>query len=255
MTETRGALFDPVELAQQTMKQVCDGEQRKYYRFRRSRFYGGIATADCVGCCLRCIFCWSWNVVSSPLQVGTLHRPEEVASTLMGIARKKRIRQLRISGNEPTLAWEHLVKVLELVEDRFLFILETNGILIGAHEECARDLARFRNLHARISLKGACAEEFSRLTRALPHGFALQLSALERLTRAGVSTHAACMVSFSTPDTISSLRKELRTIDPHLGDLEVEELTLYPHVEQRLRNAHCTFYTAHQSDRVPPEQV
>ena len=85
--------------------------------------------------------------------------------------------------------------------------------------------------------------------------FALQLAALENLARVGVSAHAACMVSFSTPDTVASLRKELRAINPHLEDLEVEELTLYPRVEQRLKSAHCAFYTAHEPDRVPPDQV
>ncbi len=255
MTETDAPLFDPVELAGRMIKEVCDGDRRKYYRFRPSRFYGGIATADCVGCCLRCIFCWSWNIVSSPSQVGTLHSPQQVASLLMGIARKKHIKQLRISGNEPTLAWEHLLKILEFIEGRYLFILETNGVLIGANEGYALDLARFRNLHVRVSLKGACAEEFSRLTGSAPQGFALQLAALENLTRAGVSTHAACMVSFSTPDTVASLKKLLRSINLHLEQIEVEELTLYPHVEQRLKDAQCTFYTAHQPDRVPPEQV
>jgi len=29
---------------------VCNERKRKYYRFRAARFYGGIATADCMGC-------------------------------------------------------------------------------------------------------------------------------------------------------------------------------------------------------------
>ena len=115
---TEDALFDPVDLAQRMMKEVCDRDQRKYYRFRSSRFYDGIATADCVGCCLRCLFCWSWNVVSTPSHTGTFHRSEQVATTLMAIARKKHLKQLRISGNEPTLAREHLLRVLEIIDGR-----------------------------------------------------------------------------------------------------------------------------------------
>ena len=46
-----------------------------------------------------------------------------VAGTLTGIARKKGFRQIRISGNEPTLGREHLIKVLELVPKDILFIL------------------------------------------------------------------------------------------------------------------------------------
>jgi uncharacterized Fe-S cluster-containing radical SAM superfamily protein len=32
------------------MEVICKGNKRKYYRFRAGRFYGGIATADCMGC-------------------------------------------------------------------------------------------------------------------------------------------------------------------------------------------------------------
>lgn len=250
-----GEPFDPIERAEWTRQQVCDGDRRKYYRFRPSRFYGGIATADCVGCCLKCLFCWSYDVVASPSRTGAFYGPEEVARILMDTARRKRLKQLRISGNEPTLAWEHLLKVLEIIDGRYLFILETNGILIGANRNHARDLARFRNLHVRVSLKGACVEEFSRLTGAAPDGFELQIAGLRNLTEENVRAHAACMVSFSTPDTIASLGRRLRNVNPRLEDFEVEELILYPHVVQRLKSAGCTFGAAHLPDRIPPEQI
>jgi uncharacterized Fe-S cluster-containing radical SAM superfamily protein len=50
------------DLASQTQAIVSRGRLRKYYRFRWAGYYGGIATADCVGCCLRCLSCWSWDV-------------------------------------------------------------------------------------------------------------------------------------------------------------------------------------------------
>src|SRR3990172_919166 len=124
-------MFNPVDMAELTRNIVCKNNQRKYYRFRYSRFYGGISTADCVGCCLRCIFCWSWNVVAKPSECGRFFSPEEVAGKLIAIAKKKKLRQLRISGNEPTICREHLIKVLELIPEEYLFILETNGILVG----------------------------------------------------------------------------------------------------------------------------
>jgi uncharacterized Fe-S cluster-containing radical SAM superfamily protein len=46
-------MYDPLEKAEEDAKLVCQGHHRKYYRFRAARFYGGIAAADCVGCCLR----------------------------------------------------------------------------------------------------------------------------------------------------------------------------------------------------------
>ncbi len=248
-------MFDPVRLAELTKRDVCKDDLRKYYRFRPSRFYGGISTADCVGCCLRCIFCWAWNVVANPAEHGEFYPPEDVARRLTRIAEKKHLDQMRISGNEPTICREHLIRVLELIDEKYLFILETNGILIGKDEEYARDLSRFKNLHVRVSLKGTCNEEFSRLTGAVPDGFDLQLKALENLVRHGVKTHPACMISFSTQENIKALRRRLKTIHPAFEDFEVEELILYPHVEERLKRLNITYYTAYRPDNIPPEQI
>jgi uncharacterized Fe-S cluster-containing radical SAM superfamily protein len=248
-------MFEPVMLAELTKKDVCKDDSRKYYRFRPSRFYGGISTADCVGCCLRCVFCWAWNVVARPAEHGEFYSPEDVARRLTRIAEKKRLNQMRISGNEPTICREHLIRVLELIDEKYLFILETNGILIGKNEGYAKDLSRFKNLHVRVSLKGTCNEEFSRLTGAVPEGFDLQLKALENLIRHGVKVHPACMISFSTQENIKALRKRLKTIHPAFEEFEVEELILYPHVEERLKKLDITYYTAYRPDNIPPEQV
>jgi uncharacterized Fe-S cluster-containing radical SAM superfamily protein len=248
-------MFDPVRLAESTRKDVCRNDLRKYYRFRPSRFYGGISTADCVGCCLQCVFCWAWKVVSNPAGHGEFYKADDVAKRLIAIAEKKHLRQVRISGNEPTIGWEHLMKVLDLIDERYLFILETNGILIGECEEYAKDLSRFKNLHVRVSLKGTCEDEFSRLTGALPEGFGLQLRAIENLVRHGVNCHPACMTSFSLPENVKALRSRLKKIHTNLEDLEIEEIILYPHVEERLKKLGVTYYTAHRPDNIPSEQI
>ncbi len=234
-------MYDPLKTAEATQSIVCSGDRRKYYRFRPAKFYGGIATADCVGCNLRCVFCWSWNVTTRPEIVGSFYAPRDVAHRLIGIAKAKKLTRLRISGNEPTLCREHLLKVLELIPEEYLFILETNGILIGHDETYARDLAQFSHLHVRVSLKGTCEEEFSRLTGAQPAAFGLQLKALEHLARYGVDVHPACMVSFSTKERIQALRTRLAAIHPTFGEFEEEELILYPVVEERLRKMSADF--------------
>ncbi len=228
-------MYDPVKTAETTQSIVCDGNRRKYYRFRPAKFYGGIATADCVGCNLRCVFCWSWNVTTCPEMAGSFYGPRDVAHRLIGIAKGKKLTQMRISGNEPTLCREHLLKVLELIPAEFTFILETNGILIGHDETYARDLTRFSNLHVRVSLKGTCEEEFSLLTGAEPAAFGFQLKAIEYLAAAGVAVHPACMVSFSTEERIQALRVRLAAIHPSFRGFEEEEIILYPAVEERLR--------------------
>jgi uncharacterized Fe-S cluster-containing radical SAM superfamily protein len=248
-------MFDPLQMAVLAGNIVCKNNQRKYYRFRPSRFYGGISTADCVGCCLRCVFCWSWKETAMPEKYGKFYTPEEVAIKLVSIARSKRFGQLRISGNEPTICRGHLIRVLELIPKEYLFILETNGILIGSDQTYAEELSRFSNLHVRVSLKGTCEEEFSRLTGAMHEGFQLQIKALERLMKYRVNVHPACMISFSPTENIITLRKRLRAVNPVFEDFEVEELILYPSVEKRLKELRVDYLTGHKTDSIPDEQI
>ncbi len=248
-------MFDPVEQAQLTRNIVCKNNKRKYYRFRSSRFYGGISTADCVGCCLRCVFCWSWKIVNKPQDCGRFYSPDEVSRKLIAIAKRKKLHLLRISGNEPTICREHLIRVLELIPEDYLFILETNGILIGSDRTYAEELSIFPNLHVRVSLKGTCGDEFSRLTGAMPHGFRLQLGALENHSRYRVNVRPACMVSFSPPENIIALRKRLKEINPAFRDFEIEELILYPPVEERLKKLKLGYLTAYRPEGIPAEQI
>lgn len=162
---------------------------------------------------------------------------------------------MRISGNEPTICREHLIKVLESIPKDYLFVLETNGILIGSDESYAEELSRFENLHVRVGLKGTCGEEFSRLTAAMSEGFDFQVKALENLVKYHVRTHPACMVSFSNSENISALRKRLRGIDPEFEDFEVEELILYPAVKERLHRLAMNYSTAHLPERIPHGQI
>jgi uncharacterized Fe-S cluster-containing radical SAM superfamily protein len=248
-------MYDPVEQAQQVAAIVCDGLRRKYHRFRPARFYGGIATADCVGCCLGCVFCWSWNQVHHPKQYGRFYSAEEVAHKLVTIARKKGFEQVRISGNEPTICREHLLEVIRHIPPDLEFILETNGILIGHDATYATDLAVFPNLYVRVSLKGACEEDFSLLTGAQPEAFNLQLLALKHLLDAGVAVQPAVMVSFSSDDAITRLRTRLTQIAPRFSEFEVEELVLYGDVAQRLKKANIEYRLAYTPRSIPPAQV
>jgi len=230
-------MLDPIALAGKLKEIIGSEEKRKYYRFRPAPYYGGIATADCVGCCLRCLFCWSWHNIVQPEKVGRFYSPEEVVRNLLSIARKKGFQRIRISGNEPTLHRSHLLKVLQLIPTEFQFILETNGILIGYDPSYAKDLSPFNNLSVRVSLKGASPENFARLTGAKPEGFELQLKALEHLVGEGVGCFPAVMADFSSPEETRRLRQRLKAIRPDFGDFEEEELILYPFVIEHLREA------------------
>jgi uncharacterized Fe-S cluster-containing radical SAM superfamily protein len=223
------------ERACETEKIVVDNDKRKYYRFRPAPFYGGIATADCVGCPLTCVFCWSGYPRDHPEEAGKWYTPEQVFTHLDRIARRKGFNQVRVSGNEPTLGQNHLMQLLERVNKTgYQFILETSGILID--DEYAELLSQAVNVHVRVSLKGACEEEFAALTGFPPEGFRRQLGALKALVNHNVSCHPAVMVSFSHPDTVQELKERLSYISPRFY-VEEEYVMLYPLVKKRLQKA------------------
>ncbi len=225
-------MYDPIELAKLTRKLVERDSERKYYRFRPARFYGGIATADCVGCNLRCIFCWAWKIVNDPASYGKFYDPSIVAKNLLKIARKKGFSKVRISGNEPTISKDHLIKVISETKDS-LFILETNGILIGYEKDFASELS-FENLHVRVSIKGSSENEFSKLTGANPKAFEYQIKSLKNLLDNNVSFHPAIMTFENSP----SILEKLAEIDEDLpNSLEYETLIPYPEVIARLKSA------------------
>jgi len=229
-------MYDPLEVSAKVEKIVARDGLRKYYRFRPALFYGGIATADCVGCNLSCVFCWSKAPRESPEKFGRFYSPEQVFEKLDAIASKRGFSQLRLSGNEPTIGKQHLLKLLELVDRTgYKFILETNGILIGADASYAMALAAFKRLHIRVSLKGCDAEQFSLLTGAKPDAFELQLASLQNLIDAGASCHAAVMQEFAPEEKIVALKRCLGEIDGKLVDeLEFEYLIPFPHVVREL---------------------
>ena len=102
-------MYNSIELSKRTESIVINGNMKKYYRFRPTGFYGGIATADTVGCNLRCKFCWSGSSVWNAKNIGKFYSPEDVADILHDIANRKGYRQLRVSGGEPTIGQKHLV--------------------------------------------------------------------------------------------------------------------------------------------------
>jgi uncharacterized Fe-S cluster-containing radical SAM superfamily protein len=254
--------YDPVKRHIAIEKLVTrpgpEGLERKYYRVRPARWYGGIVTADCVGCGLVCRFCWVSDAVANrPADVGSFYTPRQVAEKLLSLARKCRLNLLRISGGEPTIGKEHLLAVLESLEGKGCrFILETNGIPIAYVEGYAENLARYRFIHVRVSLKGCNEEEFAVLTGAKPEGFKLQLKALEKLMEAGVSCHPSVMASFSTKKSLESLLQRLSQISPELAkEVEIEELILYPHVVRKLQKYGLKYYTGYAPENVPQEQI
>lgn len=255
-------LYDPIQkhlAVEKLVAKLGHGEQeKKYYRFRPARWYGGIVTADCVGCGLLCRFCWVRDsVMLRPAKTGRFCTPRQVADNLTALARKCSFSQLRVSGGEPAIGKAHLLQLLDLLKRKDLsFILETNGIPIGYDEDYAANLSGYDFLHVRVSLKGCSEHEFSMLTGAKPEGFGLQLRALKNLAEAGVKCHPSVMISFSEKESLGNLKERLKQIDPNLAEkVEIEELILYPHVLKRLQKNRLHNVSGYDPGRIPKEQA
>ncbi len=247
---------DPRRRAQELQQVIARGSARKYYRIPRpGRWYGGIATADCCGCNFDCIFCWSNKPRDNPDAVGTFYAPGEVVKKITACARKHGYRLVRISGNEPTLAKEHLLEVLKLIDrTEYLFILATNGSLLD--EANVGALSAFNNIHVRVSLKGTNPEEFSMLTGAEPDTFEDIIGSLILLGNSGVRFNLAVMLSFSRDESIASFKKRLRVTVPNvLDEFEEEYVFLYPHVSRRLKEAGIKPLAAYSPHGKPAELV
>ena len=236
-------MYDPIELSKKTENIVVNGNLKKYYRFRPIGFYGGIATADTVGCNLRCKFCWSGNSVWNSKYTGAFYSSEHVANHLQIIAQQKGYKQLRVSGGEPTIGKEHLINLLKNINDKYLFILETNGILLGFDKTYIDELSAFKNLHVRVCLKGIDSKEFCMLTGA-KFGFEYQIMALENLRDKKMSFNIAIV-------TVKKDKKQFldKLFEMGLGKIMIEDekITLYPLVKKRLEDEKLLHYFDHSS--------
>jgi len=223
--------YDPLETAAEISNVVCRGTSRKYYRFRRTKFYGGCATADAVGCNLDCFYCYVNYPRRHPWDPRwKFYDPEHVARKLAEMSRG--LRTARLSGCEPTLCPGHLIGVVETFERKagdVTFVLETNGTLIGAGKVPLNELADVGNVHVRLCLKGCDERSFHEVTGADPAGFELQIRAIEKLMSSGVPFHVALPDVF-TREEIEKLMELLVDLGLDPTRLEVEPITVYDHV-------------------------
>ncbi|MBC8273070.1 MAG: radical SAM protein [Gammaproteobacteria bacterium] len=230
--------YDPIALAAATEKVVVRGNQRKYVQLgRRLRFYGGSISATEVGCNLRCKFCFSDKPVWKPGRVGKFYTPQAVFDGLDRAAQKYNTKIISASASEGTIGQQHLMELLALVDQsEYTYVLETNGMILGAASEYVRALKRFKNLHVRVSMKGCTSEEFHKLTGAKKSAYDLPFKALEMLIQEGISCNACLSVSFSDDEAIKAAKRRLYDLWPGLlKSLEVERIKLFPKVRERLR--------------------
>jgi uncharacterized Fe-S cluster-containing radical SAM superfamily protein len=234
--------FDPLERAEKVESLVMEDLSRRYYRFRPARYYGGIATADLVGCCFLCAYCWNFARNLHPEQSrARCYSPREVGQRLLDIARQRGYSKVRLSGAEPLLghrSFEHVLHVLGHVtaaEPRMEFILETNGFLLGHSPELADRLARFRKLAVRVSLKGWDEASFQKISGAEGSFFELPLRGLKTMLDRGIQAWPAVMYETFGASGIEEIHRRMEQLGMRPEELELEYLEVYPFVLENLK--------------------
>jgi len=231
--------FDPVERAEEVERLILKDGKRLYYRFRAAPYYGGIATADAIGCSFLCAYCWNYFRNLNPARFNRFYSAEEVAANLLKIAKKRSFHLFRITGSEPLLgesSLEHLLEVLRIIfqeEPHSVFILETNGFFLGCRKDLIKKLI-FKNLWIRISLKGVDEESFELISGAKRKFFHYPLAALKELEKEGMKAWPAVMRDLFSDEDIGRLEKVLEEYG--IGArLEQEVLEEYPFVTENMK--------------------
>jgi uncharacterized Fe-S cluster-containing radical SAM superfamily protein len=184
--------FDPIKRSGEIESLAMRGDRRLYYRFRSSGHYGGIVTADTVGCNLLCAYCWNYSKNENPTR-GEFCSADEVVLRLKKEAGRTGVRNFRISGAEPILgeiSARHLAGVLSAFPGRF--IVETNGIILGYSPDLL-DLLLPHNPYIRLTIKGDCPERFEEITGAIGTAFQFQVKAVNELRMRGETCGIAAM--------------------------------------------------------------
>jgi len=146
---------------------------------------------------------------------------------------------MRLSNGETTIGREHLLELLDLVEGSGIkmFVVETNGIILGNDESYIRDLLKFRKTFIRVSLRAGTPDEFSRKTGAVPESFMLPFHAIRKLHEYKANYGVSAMSldpRFMGPLERISLITRLGEIDPAIVLKMQEEVTYLHAVSQRL---------------------
>lgn len=230
--------FDPVKRSEDVERLVMKEGKRVYHRFRAAPYYGGIATADAVGCSFLCAYCWNYFRNLNPERFDSFYAPQQVASKLLHIARKKSFHLFRITGSEPVLgesSLDHLVEVLDILLNEMrqsVFILETNGFFLGYRTDLIQRL-NFDHLWVRISLKGVDEKSFESISGVKKEFFKYPIIALKEMEQQGLKAWPAVMRNLFTDEELTGLSQRLEKMEIK-ANLEEEILETYPFVLENM---------------------
>jgi len=175
-----GNIYFPCRWSVFRLKDPC---REVYKRCRCVASYGILekrlceVVLDVKGCNLNCRACWGYKLRYFSEDI--VKEPEDVLSDIK--CRVERVRflerkgyktfALRVTGNEPSLQWEHVMELVRLVERERIFrkvIIETNGILFADKHELVEMIGEIKKVHLDIdiSFKGVNPLQFKYIANA-----------------------------------------------------------------------------------------
>jgi uncharacterized Fe-S cluster-containing radical SAM superfamily protein len=200
-----------------------------------------------LGCNLNCGYCW----VPDERRIGhgcqveayAYQPPEDTYALLKGMAIMHHIKQVRISGCEPLINEEHLLKVIKWsVADKYQYVLDTNGTLLT--EKFLDKLEPYkRNIYMYFGLKGATSEHFHNIAYADEKLWHKQIEALRMINRRGYTIGLNLMSNLTPPEILPDLFETLHHISPWLpAALDMKRMTYFPHIARRLKKLKAKLY-------------
>lgn len=240
-------LIDPLTISEKLSSEIVRDSSCLYadfscchYSFLRVSMSQGYS----VGCNLNCIFCFSktkdlltsskrylppdehnllkknirFYTPEEAVQIMIANAKTKYVSTLLGKyeapPRNGEINLLTIGGNEPTVAFKHLIEILNKISGSpYLFYLQTNGILLSAYPEYIHALKRYKDhVVIGVSFKAAAEEKFEKITRASRKFFEYPFRAIELLVKEGMNYEVIIMSDpmFMTSDEKKALIEKVR---------------------------------------------
>lgn len=126
---------------------------------------------DVKGCIFNCWLCWGYKLryEASPIVKSVKDVVKDIMCRYKKVKflerRGYRMYALRFTGNEPSLQWDHVVKVVRAVAGLGIFekvIIETNGVLFADRKELLKKLDEMRGIVVDIdvSFKGVNPKQF-----------------------------------------------------------------------------------------------
>ncbi|MHA1756192.1 MAG: radical SAM protein [Promethearchaeota archaeon] len=256
-------------------KWVENTPTRKFTRFRLEHFYYKVGTVDCVECNFYCGFCFvrtknpklienndsidNFKKIFPDLTQDCYEKfeerqyvyltPKNVIKGFKTYYNECDAKRFRISGGEPTLCPNFLIKFLELFQNEFRedkdvrFILETNGSFLGSNKKYLNNLSKFKKfLHIRISLKAPTLEKFKKVQidhKRIEKKFEDSRKSLVYCDALGFNYHPVYIVDLMDIDDFSIIKESLSKLNLSRFDIsmiEFERLFIYDHIIKRIKN-------------------